>query len=331
MINPKKIACFHLNQVGDLLFSLPAIYNLRHMFPDAQITSIVRKGCDGLISRTGLVDTVLVRPRGASDLYLKFLPKLRQEHFDLMLLFSTSEEAWIISQFSGSKIKVGFDHCMKGLLLDISVPWVPPPSTDNNLNLVKALGCPITKTDYTDLIHPTDQDLSDADKLLNEYGLADGYVTFSPGTSTGTEIKRWSDEKFAQAADRLYDKYQLKSAVVGLTGGEQIASMSNNAVDITGKTSIPVLCAVLKQSKLFVGVDSGVMHLAASLGTSVAALFGPTDEDITGPQGIGHRIIRTDIECRPCMKKECAIGRRCMEEITVNMLMDIIYSMNFNN
>lgn len=330
MDNPKKIACFHMNQVGDLLFSLPAIYNLRQKYPDAQITSIVRNGCDGLISRTGLVDKILVRPRSTSDMYLRFVPKLRHERFDLILLFSTSEEAWIVSQISNIRVKAGFNHCMRGFLLDIKAPWMSPPSTQNNLKLIKSLGCPVIKTDYTGLIQPNEEDQLKADCLLKDYQLLDGYIVISPGTSTGREVKRWSDNKFAEAADLLYDKYKLKSVVVGLTGGDQITSQSQNVIDMTGKTSLPVLCSILKKAKLFIGVDSGVMHLAASMGTPVAALFGPTDESVTGPQGSGNKIIHAAIDCRPCMKKDCTIGRRCMEEIAVNMLIDSICSMNFN-
>lgn len=328
MDEPRRIACLHLNQVGDLLFSLPAMHNLRVKYPAAHITSIVRRGCDSLMERTGLADEALVRPHGSVDLYLRFLPQLRRRKLDLILAFSTSEEAWLISRLSGARTKAGFKRCMGGFLFDVAAPWSPPPSTRNNLNLASALGCEMAKADYTGLIHLTDEDMLEADGIIDRAGIGEAFAVLSPGTSTGREIKRWPDERFAEAADRLFSEYAVESAIVGLAGGERIAAMSSHAVDITGRTSLPVLGGVLKRAKLFVGVDSGVMHLAAALGTPVAALFGPTNAEITGPQGDGHSIICTGIDCRPCMKKECAIGSRCMEEITAEMLMDAVHGMS---
>lgn len=317
-----KIACFHLNQVGDLLFSLPALYNLRKKYPDAHITSIVRSGCKDLLILSGLVDDILVRPKGFKQTFLQFARRLRREKFDYMLLFSTAEEAWLLGQLSGARVKAGFTHSMRGLLLSPAVPWIPPPSTANNLRLAESLGCTTIKDNYAGLIMPGESEISAANNLLAETGLQpdDRYAVISSGTSTGREIKCWADDRFAAVADRLYLEFGMKSLVAGLNGGEGICSMSANAIDITGRTSLPVLAAVLKKSSLFIGVDSGVMHLAASVDTPVVGIFGPTDPEITGPQGTGHQIVRFPVDCSPCHRKECDNNRRCMAGVTIDMV-----------
>ncbi|MHB1001845.1 MAG: glycosyltransferase family 9 protein [Armatimonadota bacterium] len=326
MGDPKNIACFHLNQVGDLLFSLPAICNLRLKYPDARITSIARPGCSDLLLLSGLVDNVLVRPRGFADTYFKFANHLRCEKFDLMLLFSTAEEAWFLAQLSGAHVKVGFTRFLNGFMLSEKVPWIPPPSTSNNLRLVESIGCPVIKTDYVGLIHPGETEQSAAREILRQAGLDDNskYAVISSGTSTGREIKCWSDEKFAETADSIYQQHGMKSLVVGVNGGERICGLSSTAIDLTSKTSLPVLASILQDASVFIGVDSGVMHLAASVGAPVVGLFGPSNPEVTGPQGTGHKIIYIDLDCRPCLKKDCNIGRQCMEKISTDMVISAI-------
>ncbi len=75
---------------------------------------------------------------------------------------------------------------------------------------------------------------------------------------------------------------------------------------------------------MLVGVDSGVMHLAAAVGTPVVGLFGPSDPNITGPQGEGHRVVCVDMPCRPCLGKSCDIDRQCMRRVTPDMVFSAV-------
>jgi heptosyltransferase I len=314
LTEPRRIACIHLNQIGDLLFSLPALYNLRVRFPEARITSIVRPQCKELLSLSGLVDEIIERPRGAD---LRLAMRLRQSRFDLLLLFSTSVTSWLIAQLSDTRV-VGFTHSLGGFRFAQRVPWMPPPSTQNNLRLVEAIGCPAAKTEYTGLIRPGCREQDEAERILCSAGImaGDRFVALCPGASTGREVKCWTDEGFAQLADKLGNELSIKSVVIGVDGGERVCRRSNYAADLTGKTSLPALSCVLGRAEAFVGMDSGIMHLAAAMETPVIALFGPTDPSVTGPQGMGHRIVGVDLPCRPCLKSKCPIDRRCMMGIT---------------
>lgn len=328
LTDPRRIACFHLNQIGDLLFSLPALYALRKRFPRAHIASIVRPGCRDLALMSGLVDEAVVRPSGSIAGSVRLGRALRRDPFDLMVLFSTSHAAWIVAQLSGSRVKAGFAHGVPAFGLHLRVPWLPPPSTENDLRLVEAIGCPVAKRDYVGLIRPGKQELTEADRLLSSVGAGDRVAVLSPGASKGREIKRWPDECCARVADSLKERFGLTPIIVGISGdADGIMRISRHALDLTGRTSLPVLAGVLARSSLFVGTDSGVMHLACAVGVPVAAIFGPTDHRVTGPQGDRHRIVRLDLPCAPCMSGECRIGRPCMEGISADQVIVSVESL----
>ena len=313
-----RIVCYHLNQVGDLLFSLPAIYNLRTRFPNAHIISVARPSSRSLLQLSGLVDEVIERPHGNFASEFRVAKKIRDRRPDLALLFSTSTAVWVMAQLSGCREKVGFVHSLGGFLLSKKVEWSPPPSTANNIRLVQAIGCDVTKRDYVGLIKLGQKEQDEANRILATagIGLDERFIVLSPGTSGGREYKCWPDKGFAEVADMVYAEFGIRSVVVGLDGGEAICSLSSHVVDLTGKTSLTVLAAILERASSFVGVDSGAMHLAACMGTPVVALYGPTDPSITGPQDDGHVIVSAGVDCAPCFGKGCNYDRRCMELIT---------------
>jgi 3-deoxy-D-manno-octulosonic-acid transferase/heptosyltransferase-1 len=133
------------------------------------------------------------------------------------------------------------------------------------------------------------------------------------------ETKLWEDEKFAGLCDRI--RTELGIGVV-LTGGEAgpleriRTRMKTEAINLGGKTSLRELACLYRRAAVVVSTDSGPMHLAAAVGTPVVALFGPTDPARTGPCGPGHRVIRGDLSCMPCFRKQCE-DPRCMKGIGV--------------
>ena len=80
--------------------------------------------------------------------------------------------------------------------------------------------------------------------------------------------------------------------------------------------------ALLDRADLFIGVDSGALHVAAALGTQVVGLYGPSDPNITGPQGLGHLVVRHPVDCSPCFRRTCSIGRVCMINIEADAVIE---------
>ena len=107
------------------------------------------------------------------------------------------------------------------------------------------------------------------------------------------------------------------------------AQMRYNSVNIAGRTNLQQLGAVLQNCQLFIGNDSGPMHIAAAVGTHVIGLFGPSSPQRFGPFGDNCTTIRKKPDCPPCMKEKCRLGKEgCIIEISVEDVLDVMRKWN---
>jgi heptosyltransferase I len=147
-------------------------------------------------------------------------------------------------------------------------------------------------------------------------------VAINPMTTW--ETKHWRNERFARVADHLLNR----GMAVVFSGGPQDvrdieeiqAAMAGKVPSLAGRTTLKELAALYEKADVLITTDTGPMHLAAAAGTTVVALFGPTAPWRTGPFGSGHRILRAELACSPCLKKHCDRGHECMEQITVDQV-----------
>lgn len=320
-----KIACFHLNQVGDLVFSLPALKSIRDSFPDASITSVVRPGMAELLAAAGLVDEILHRKSGINLDKVTLMRELSSRRFDLALVLSQSAECAFLSCVTRAPRRIGFINTTLGGLLTERVYFKHPPSTENNLRLVEAAGCRVTQRDYSGLFKPSEEQVKRADRILSDVGIKgdDVVVAFSPGTSGRRSVKEWTDSGYAELGRHLVSK-GIKVVILGTQPAYNIVQDCGEILDLSGKTNLGDVAAILHRSTVLVAVDSGVLHLGAAVGTRVVGLYGPSNSDITGPQGEGHVVIRSGVDCSPCMKTECRLDRICMTSISASTVIDAV-------
>ncbi len=309
-----RIACFHLNQIGDLLFSLPALKSLRDSFGVVHITSVVRPGLRHLLEWTGLADRVVVRGSGLQVLNL--VHDLRSANYDLAIVFSQSAECALLAYATRASRRLGFVNTSLGWLLTERVPFFHPPSTANNLRLVEAAGAICTKKDYSGLLSVPASIGELGRKLLVSRGIpeSDCFAVIAPGTSKRRRLKEWTDEGFAEVA-KFLDTQGIRVVAVGAIANEEIVQLCPSVIDLGGQTSIAEAASVLANCEFLVGVDSGILHLCAAMGKPVVGLYGPTNPAITGPQGEGHFVIYSAAECSPCRLDKCRFGKKCMTEI----------------
>jgi len=140
-----------------------------------------------------------------------------------------------------------------------------------------------------------------------------------PGASGRRGYKTWDEDKFAQVG-RALAADGTRVVMVGTQSEQPVAEAIARGVgergrSLAGKTDVGTLAALIAGAALFVGVDSGPMHVAAAMQVPVVALFGPTDPGLTGPQGEQHQVIRRGLTCSPC-KGGCE-ERLCLAQITV--------------
>lgn len=323
----RKIGVIHLNQIGDLVFSLPLLKALKDNYSDASIHSIVRPYLMDLLKGSPYVDELIPR-RGGIKNTISLLKLIRRNKYDLLISLSNSSECLLLTALSKAGLKAGFSGSVWGFGLDIKEKVEGHHSWYNNRKLLSRLGIKITKDNYTGLlILPPNQSLP--------ANLPEKYAVFSPGTSARRTVKAWEEKKFADLIIRLEEKYGMRPVLVGGNENKQtnenisrIAKENrgsadvNNITDLTGKVGLKDLCYILKDAALFVGVDSGIMHLASAFDIPVIGLFGPTDPFYVGPQNSRSIVIqKRDLECVPCYLKGCK-DRTCMKRIEVSEVLE---------
>lgn len=320
-----KIVCFHLNQIGDLAFSLPALKCLRDSYPDALITSVARPGAKSLLESTGLIDEVLCRNGGVNLDKLALIAAIARRRFDIAVVFSQSAECSALAYFSGAPKRFGFVDTSLGFLLTEQVEFHHPPSTANNLRLVSAVGANITRTEYVGLLKATPEQVAGAEAVLSAHGISpdEPLVTLSPGTSGRRSIKEWTDEGFAEVGEHLTSR-GIRVAILGTVPAMGITSLCPSVIDLSGKTSLGEVVGILSKSRALIAVDSGVLHLAGALGTRVIGLYGPSNPGITGPQGPGHIVLTSGEECSPCVRTVCKYGRKCMTNLSADRVISAL-------
>ena len=213
---------------------------------------------------------------------------------DLVVCLSQSPRARLLAYGCGAPRRAGLGGGRLASLLTESVPSSGLPSTANNLRLTSSIGCPTPHTGYQGLLRAQEEDMEAARAILGKAGW-DGsgdVVVFACGASRGREHKEWPGERLMEACRHAAGD-GVWSVVVDTDHRTGVShSPDEGILDLTRRTGLRDLMGLVSLARLFVGIDSGVLHLSAALGTPCVALFGPTDPAETGPQGDGHRIVR---------------------------------------
>jgi len=335
--------------IGDVIHTLPALNALRCQYPKARIDWLVEEAAADLLIGHKAIDNVLISKRKAwvSELkqgkvlagwggFADFVKKLRTTEYDLLIDFQGLLKSGIFVGLARAKRKVGFGRGMEhaeGSYIFLNEP-VPPVSMDQHaasreLQLLKAIG--INNEEVVFALPIGNEPRKKIGEILAAEGIDPSKPLVAINPMTTWETKHWRNDRFALVADHLLDR---EMAVVFSGGSQDVqgieeirAAMTGKAVSLAGKTTLKDLAALYEKVNLLITTDTGPMHLAAATGTPVVALFGPTAPWRTGPFGSGHRILRAEIPCSPCLKKYCDHGHECMEQISVNQVVEAALTM----
>ncbi len=316
------------NWVGDAVLATPVLTNLRQALPQGEMTLLVRPSVAGLFRGHPAVDSVLLdevegRHRGVGG-RLRLARDLARARFDLALLLPNSFDVAAVAFLARIPHRVGYATDGRGFLLTFPVPR-PPRGTprhqaDAYLDLLRPLGWDAGARDLSLPLTAAAEER--VQTLLQEAGITReaAVVALTPGSVYGS-AKRWPAERFAEVADRLISRYGVAVVIVGSAGERDVAAAVTATarfplLDLTGRTTLEELVALVARCRLLVTNDTGAMHIAAALGTPVVALFGPTDPATTGPQGGSSVILRDPPACAPCLLRECPIDHRCMTALS---------------
>jgi heptosyltransferase-2 len=312
-----RLVVFAPNWLGDAVMALPALADIQRAQPSVPVHVAARLSIAPLYSLLAGVEQVVVL--GGSD----DAAALRAEAYDVAILLTNSFKTALLARRAGIPERWGYRADFRGPLLTRAVMRpVAVHQAEYYQQLARALGFASGPLEPT-LDLPLALQGQAAD-LLRAAGW-DGrrpLVAIAPGAAYGG-AKRWPARSFADVACSLLTSgatpVLVGSAADAHAGAEVVAAIGNAgaAVNLIARTDLRALAGVLVHCRALVTNDSGAMHLAAALGTSVVALFGPTNERETSPLGRGDRVVLThEVWCRPCMLRECPLTHRCMRGIS---------------
>ena len=190
---------------------------------------------------------------------------------------------------------------------------------ERNMLIPRHMGGPLPVPEVA-LVAPPEATAS-IDRFLDTAGIRAPIYTVNPFSSKGSRFKRWDMERYRDLIRRIREA-DLARIVILWGPGEEEEAKALQGIGIDGvylscPTDVPELLALLKKADMYIGGDTGVMHLAAFAGTPVVAIFGPTDVLVNGPWSRQAAVIRKDLECSPCKNKSCE-KRTCLEDISVD-------------
>jgi heptosyltransferase-2 len=319
-----KILARAPNWVGDAILCIPALRAVRTRWPQAEISILAKRWVSAVYEGQGLADRLLVLEESADPIKL-----LATARFDAAILFQNAFHAAWLAWRAGIPERIGYARDGRGALLTRGFPVplageVPAHEVYYYAELVRRAGWieVLPRIEEIRLCVAADA-LEAAEQQMLESGVrAEARrIAFAPGAAYGS-AKCWPPERFAELADRLIARFDADMILFGAPSerdiAERIASgMRRRPVNLTGQTSIAELSAYFSGCDLFIGNDSGAMHVAAGAGVPVVAIFGSTDPEGTAPMTLRRTIVRRAPSCSPCFLRHCPVDHRCMTRIEV--------------
>lgn len=325
----RNILVIKLRYIGDVLLATPALRAIKTARPQGKLTVAVNRGTEEILAHHPDIDDVLVVEKGPLVAQLQFLSELRRRRFDCVVDLTDGDRSALLAWLSGAPVRIGFneEHRWRGLLYtQVAVPLAEDPHRiEHDLAVLQPLHIQPNSTLPTLTISEEDERV--ADRILHEVGLlrqstTPRLVMLQPGARYW--FKAWPEYRFVELADRLARNCDCQVLIGGDRGDVALAericrqTRATGAV-VAGRATLLQFAALLKRCALFVGNDSGAMHIAAAMRTPLVALFGPSNPSEWGPRGGLADVIYKGLDCRVCFHPTCRRGEdSCMRLITVD-------------
>ncbi len=314
-----KILILLPNWLGDAVMATPAIEALCVIYPKAQLTLVGSYvSIEALKHHPQCTRSYIDKTKKGGNRFLntyRFAKELGKH--DLGITFRNQIHSSLLLRWSGTLITAGRKNMSSSFLLTHAIkPLHPSHLVEQYSQIVQSLS-------------PKQLEIGPLKLYIKPHTFDRPTLGINPGATYGS-AKRWYPEKFAEVARAFSDRYQIV-----LFGGPNEVEMANdiesrldsvNVTNLAGRTSVQELCAMIGGLDLFITNDSGPMHVAAAYNVPTVAIFGPTRHLETSQwKNKKSMIVRHDMECAPCMKRECPLGHHeCMKSITSNEVIEAV-------
>lgn len=328
---PRKILFIRIDRLGDMALSTPAFKAIKEKFPSSELCVLAAPFPAGLIEGDPSVDKIyLWEPgKGVSALVRRIL-ELRRSGFDLAIdpYFGPELKTALIAFLSGAPFRAGYDINGRGIFFNIRAreDLCRSHFAEEAFGVLKAVG--ISRGAGVPELFITPGSEVEARGILERSGVGPKDPLISVHAGGYYPSQRWPAERFAGVIETLTAAHKARIMLIGSSSeagvteavfsalGEQAKSRVFKAVDLKPGT----LCALIRRSKLFIGNNSGPLHLAAALKVPSVSTMGPTDPVKWTPLGADQVVLRTSLPCAGCGKGRCGTG--CMLDITVSAVLE---------
>lgn len=321
------------------MFTTPALRAVRQQFPGAHISYLVEPLAAPVVSSSRHIDELLVAPRAhlLSDIALGL--RLRRRRYDLAIDFHGGPRASLLTWLSAAPRRIGYDVPGRGWMYTTRVARPrdirPRHAVENQWDLLTAIGVPAPEADRNPVEMPVDPQAAAAVTTrlqAAELGAGDRLIVVH--VSAGNPFRRWPQDAFAAMVSSLVSRHRNVGVII-ISGPserdaagrlvdrvrERLSPSRRPGVFSIGELTLGELRALLDRASLFIGGDSGPLHIAATSAIPIVGLYGPTLPVRSAPWR-DRRLVTESVDagalaCRPCDQRVCAPGDfRCLTRIT---------------
>jgi predicted lipopolysaccharide heptosyltransferase III len=338
-----KILLIRLRLIGDVVLTTPAVGAIRRRFPTANITYLVEPHAAPIVRHNPHIDRVLIadRPRGVRRFSydVALARRLRAERFDLVIDFHGGPRSAWLARASGAPQRIGYAVPWRKLMYTTRIPWartLTPPrhSVEAQWDLLAPLGIPAPDRVRDPIAIVEDPAAAAAvHARLDAAGVAPDAPLIAIHVSAGNPFRRWPADRFAEVAAALARqdgrrRIVITSGPADATAADRIAANAQRQAGLAsasivrcGEFDLAELRTLIGRAALYIGGDSGPLHVASATNTPIVALFGPTLPERSMPwRSDAVPAIAIDagpLPCRPCHQRHCVPGDfRCLTMIT---------------
>ena len=336
----EHILIIKLSSIGDVVHSLPLVEVLKSNCPELKIDWCVERESVSILEENPAINKVIIYdknewkkgalsplrwPKITKDVYF-FVKELLKWQYDLVIDLQGLLKSGIIAGICRAERKIGLDGAREfgWLFVEERVPVsYDQHAIDRYIEVAKYLGC--SSLDWHWKTYISEEERQGVDDLIYRVN-KDGLPIVAINPCARWKTKMWPAERFSELAKRLIHHGVMPIFLGGAQDRiliDRILDGLDGAINLAGLLSLKQLTHLYSRSDVVVTVDTGPMHIAVMAGAKVVAIFGPTDPRRTGPYGAGHDIIRLNLPCSPCFKRECD-KMDCIKGVGVDKVMDSI-------
>lgn len=342
-----KILIIGPSWVGDMVMSQSLYSTLKSQHPNAKIDVLAPAWCKPILERMAEVDNAIEMPIGHGE--LNFLGRralgkqLQKNGYTHAYILPNSAKSALIPWFAGIPVRTGWKGELRyGLLTDLR-PDKRIFQFMVERYVALAFSC-LSMRQQVDLKHcpqPTLIVNHDSQRLARErleLSLDRPVIGLCPGAEFGP-AKRWPDRHYAKVASHLIDKghqiwlfgsgkdQQVTDKIKSVLSPEQ----QQYCFNLAGKTSLIEAVDLLAACHTVISNDSGLMHVSAAVGCNIVAIYGSSSPKYTPPLTDSLEMVHTDIDCRPCFKRECPLGHQdCLNKLMPSLVISAVENLSSN-